>query len=63
MKKLFTDHVSVWMLLLLAIAIIALVLSIVNTKRIKAMPRCLCSPKAENQETSSASVEPSENEE
>lgn len=42
MKKLFTDHVSLWILLLIGIAVAALTLAVVNSQRLKNAKSCQC---------------------
>lgn len=42
MKKLFTDHVTLWILLLIGIAVAALTLAVVNSQRLKNAKSCQC---------------------
>lgn len=42
MKKLFTDHVTLWILLLIGIAVAALTLAVVNSQRLKNAKQCQC---------------------
>ncbi|MCR4811769.1 MAG: hypothetical protein K5867_04140 [Bacteroidales bacterium] len=46
MKKLFTDHVTLWILLLIGIAVAALTLAVVNSQRLKNAKQCQCKPPA-----------------
>lgn len=44
MKKLFTDHIALWVILIFLMAAASLALSIVNTKRVSSLKPCVCPP-------------------